>query len=133
MLTTILKSKIHRARVTKADLHYEGSCSVDSTLMKAAKLVPHEQVHVWNVTRGSRFETYVIPAPRGSGMIQINGAAAHHAKKGDLVIISSFAHLTRSKARTHRPTIVFVDGKNRIREITRRSGRPSHPGRLPIN
>ena len=130
MLTTILKSKIHRARVTKADLHYEGSCSVDVDLMKAADLVAHEHVHIWNVTRGSRFETYVIPAPKGSGMIQINGAAAHHAKKNDLVIISSFVHLPRQKALKHKPKIVFVDKNNRIREISRKSGRPD---RLPTH
>ncbi len=122
MLTSILKSKIHRARVTSADLHYEGSCSIDSALMKAANLVPHEHVHIWNVTTGSRLETYVIPAPKGSGTIQINGSAAHHAKKNDLVIITSFAHLTPAKARSHKPRIVFVDSDNRIKKIARRSG-----------
>lgn len=129
MLTTILKSKIHRARVTGADRHYEGSISIDRDLMQAANLLAHEHVHVWNITRGSRFETYVIPAPRGSGAIQINGAAAHHARKGDLVIVSCFGHLPEAKARRHKPRIVFVDGRNRIKKIARQSG---HPGRLPV-
>lgn len=119
---TILKSKIHRARVTKADRHYEGSISIDANLMKAANLVPHEHVHVWNVTNGSRFETYVIAAPKGSGTIQINGAAAHHANRGNLVIVSSFVHVEAKKARAHKPRIVFVDEKNRVKKISRKSG-----------
>lgn len=128
-MITILKSKIHRARVTSADRHYEGSISVDLGLMKAAELVHHEHVHVWNVTNGSRFETYVVPAPKGSGIIQINGAAAHHAKKGDLVIVSSFAQLTQKQAGRHLPKIVFVDEKNRIKKIARLSGSAEH---LPV-
>ena len=127
---TILNSKIHRARVTSADRHYEGSISIDTNLMKAADLAHHQHVHVWNVTNGSRFETYVIPAPKGSGVIQINGAAAHHAKKGNLVIISSFAHIPQQQARKHKPLIIFVDEKNRIKEISRKSGR-SDP--LPVS
>lgn len=122
MYTTLLKSKIHRARVTEAELHYEGSCSIDTDLMKAADLVAHEHVHIWNVSNGNRFETYVIPAPKGSGMIQINGAAAHQAKKGDLVIITSFAHYDAKGMKKHKPKIVFVDGKNRIKKIARKSG-----------
>lgn len=130
MFTTLLKSKIHRVRVTKADRHYEGSISIDSGLMKAANLVTHEHVHIWNVTRGARFETYVIPAPQGSGTVQINGAAAHHAKKGDLVIVSSFAHIPSARARRHRPTIVLVDPKNnRIKSIHHKSG---HSDPLPV-
>ena len=122
MLTTLLKSKIHRARVTNADRHYEGRISVDASLMKAAGLVEHEHVHIWNVTNGKRFETYVIPAPKGSGTVQINGAAAHHANKDDLVIVSSFGHFEASKARAHKPKIVFVDTHNRIKKISRKSG-----------
>lgn len=128
MIRTILKSKIHRARVTCADLHYEGSVSIDSKLMKAANLVTHEHVHIWNVTNGNRIETYVIPAPPGSGMIQINGAAAHLTKKGDFVIITSFAHLPEKKVRSHKPKIVFVNDKNQIKKITNVSG---HSGSLP--
>lgn len=122
MFLTVLKSKIHRARVTSADLHYEGSCSIDSGLMKAAHLVPHEHIHVWNVSTGTRFETYVIPAPKGSGIIQLNGAAAHHAKTGNLVIISSFAHIKMKEVSKHKPQIVFVDAKNRVKKISHKSG-----------
>lgn len=122
MLTTLLKSKIHRARVTRADRDYEGSVSIDQDLMKAADLVPHEHVHVWNIANGKRFETYVIPAPKGSGTVQINGAAAHHAKKGDPVIVASFGHLNAARAACHRPKIVFVDSRNRVKRIARMSG-----------
>lgn len=90
--------------------------------MKASGLVAHEHIHVWNVTNGNRFETYVIPAPKGSGMIKINGAAAHHAKKGDLVIITSFGHYDQNSMKTHKPKIVFVDDKNRVKKIARKSG-----------
>lgn len=122
MLRTLLKSKIHRATVTRADLHYEGSLTLDEELMKTADLVPHEHIHVWNVTTGSRFETYVIPGKKKSGVLQINGAAAHHAKEGDLVIISSFAQIPTSKLKRHKPRIVFVDEKNKIVRIARASG-----------
>lgn len=123
MYTTLLKCKIHRARVTEADLHYEGSCSIDLNLMKAAGLLPHEHVHVWDITNGNRFETYVIEAPCGSGMIKINGAAAHQAKKGDLIIITSFAHYDAKEAKKHKPKIVFVDDHNRIKNVAHKSGR----------
>lgn len=122
VLKTLLKSKIHRAVVTRADRRYEGSISIDLDLMKAAQLVAHEHVHVWNLTNGRRFETYAIPAPPGSGQIQINGAAAHHARKGNEVIIASFAHFSAARTRSHRPRVVFVDAKNRVSRITRRSG-----------
>ncbi|MBI3541274.1 MAG: aspartate 1-decarboxylase [Deltaproteobacteria bacterium] len=122
MYIGILKSKIHRARVTEADLHYEGSCTISRDLMKAANLVDHEHVHIWNVNRGTRFETYVIPAPQGSGIIKINGAAAHQAKKGDLVIICSFGHMTPAEAKKHKPKIVFVDDQNRVKRIASKSG-----------
>lgn len=120
--TTLLKSKIHRARVTEAELHYEGSCSIDQGLMKASELIAHEHVHIWNVSNGNRFETYVIPAPKGSGMVKINGAAAHQAKKGDLIIITSFAHYDEKAVKKHKPKIVFVDEKNRVKRIARKSG-----------
>lgn len=122
MVRTLLKSKIHRATVTRADLHYEGSLTLDQDLMKAGDLVPHEHIHVWNVTTGSRFETYVIPGKKKSGVLQINGAAAHHAKEGDLVIISSFAQIPASGVKRHKPKIVFVNEKNKIVRITRTSG-----------
>ena len=122
MQLSLLKSKIHRATVTQADLDYEGSISIDAGLMKAGNLVTHEHVHVWNITQGTRFETYVIPGPLGSGMIQINGAAAHLAKKGDKVIITSFTNLSARKIKRHKPKIVFVDDHNRITRITNQSG-----------
>lgn len=108
--------------MTKADLHYEGSISVDKNLMYAADLHDHEMVHIWNITNGNRFETYVIPAPAGSGQVQINGAAAHMAKKGNLVIIASFAAMDEKKLKKHQPRIIFVNQKNRVVKITRRSG-----------
>ncbi len=108
--------------MTQADLHYEGSCSIDADLMKTSHLVAHEHVHIWNVSNGNRFETYVIPAPKGSGMIKINGAAAHQAKKGDLVIITSFAHYNTAEVKKHRPRIVFVDVTNRVKKIASKSG-----------
>lgn len=114
MLRTVLKSKIHRATVTDADLHYEGSISIDVDLLKASDILPHEHVHIWDVTNGNRFETYALPAPKGSGSICINGAAAHLAKKGDIIIITSFATLGEKKLKTHQPKVVLVDSKNRM-------------------
>jgi aspartate 1-decarboxylase len=114
MFRTLLKSKIHRVTVTDADLHYEGSISVDQNLLEAADILPHEHVHIWDVTNGNRFETYTLPAPRGSGTICINGAAAHLAKKGDVVIITSFLAVPEESARKHQPTVVLVDEHNQI-------------------
>ena len=129
MYLTLLKSKIHRARVTSADLHYEGSCSIDEKLIKAAGLHIHEHIHVWNITRGTRLETYVIPAPADSGIIQMNGAAAHHTKKNDLIIITAFGHVLASSVKKHQPKIVFVDDKNGVKRISRKSG---YAEKLPI-
>lgn len=114
MLRTVLKSKIHRAVVTDADLHYEGSISIDENLLKAADLIPNEHVHIWDVTNGHRFETYALAAKKGSGAICINGAAAHLAKKGDIIIITSFATLEEKKIKNHKPKVVLVDSKNHI-------------------
>lgn len=114
MHRTLLKSKIHRVTVTDADLHYEGSITIDESLLEAADILPHEHVHIWDVTNGNRFETYTLPGPRGSGTICINGAAAHLAKKGDIVIITSFASLPEEKTRDHRPIVVLVDEHNQI-------------------
>lgn len=114
MFRTVLKSKIHRATVTDADLHYEGSISIDVDLLKASDILRHEHVHIWDVTNGNRFETYALPAPKGSGSICINGAAAHLAKKGDIIIITSFATLDEKKLKKHEPKVVLVDSKNRI-------------------
>jgi aspartate 1-decarboxylase len=114
MRRTLFKSKIHRATVTHADLEYEGSVTIDRDLMVAADIVEHEQVHIWNVTRGTRLVTYALEGPPGSGEVCVNGAAAHQAKPGDLVIIATFAEFDASEAAAHRPTVVLVDGQNRI-------------------
>ena len=113
MQLTMLKCKIHRATVTRSDLDYEGSIEIDSALMEAAGLLPFELVHVWNVTNGERFQTYAVPGQPGSGTICVNGAAAHRARVGDLVIIASFVSLDEAEARAYQPTLVFVDEHNR--------------------
>ena len=113
MQRTLLKSKIHRATVTDADLHYQGSVKVDPLLMAAADLLPHERVEIYNVTNGERFATYVIPGTPGSGEVVINGAAAHKARRGDLVILASYAAYDEAEARRHEPRVVFVDEANR--------------------
>lgn len=110
----MLRSKIHRATVTKVDLHYEGSLSVDEGLMDAAGILPYEAVHVWNVNNGQRLRTYAIPAPRGSGEIFLNGAAARLGQAGDVVIIATFCWLEDEAARQHHPRIILVDTDNRI-------------------
>ncbi|MFZ0759747.1 MAG: aspartate 1-decarboxylase [Candidatus Sulfotelmatobacter sp.] len=110
----LLKSKIHRATVTRSDLNYEGSVAVDEDLLEAATIRPFESVHVWNITNGSRLETYALPAARGSGEICLNGAAARRSATGDLVIIASFVWLDDSEVGRHSPKIVFVDAANRI-------------------
>ena len=113
MQRTLLKSKIHRATVTDADLHYQGSVKVDPLLMAAADLLPHERVEIYNVTNGERFATYVIEGTPGRGEVVINGAAAHKARRGDLVILASYAAYDEAEARAHRPQVVFVDEANR--------------------
>jgi aspartate 1-decarboxylase len=110
----MFKSKIHRATVTQADLHYVGSVTVDAELMEAADLLPGELVHIVDITNGARLETYVIEGERGSGVIGINGAAAHLVHPGDLVILISYAQIDDSEARTFAPSIVHVDADNRI-------------------
>ena len=116
MTRKMMRAKIHRATVTQADLDYEGSISIDRTLMDATDLLPNEAVCVWNVTNGNRFETYVVEGPPDSGVICVNGAAAHLVNKGDLVIIAAFAWMDEEAARKHEPKVVFVDEDNRIRE-----------------
>jgi aspartate 1-decarboxylase len=110
----MLKSKIHRATVTHADLHYVGSVTVDRDLMDAADLLPGEQVTIVDVTNGARLETYVIEGERGSSVLGINGAAAHLVHEGDLVILISYAQLDEAEARAFRPRVVHVDAANRI-------------------
>jgi aspartate 1-decarboxylase len=114
MLRTMLKSKIHRATVTQADLHYVGSVTVDEDLLDAADLLPGELVHIVDVTNGARLETYTIAGERGSGVIGINGAAARLVHPGDVVILIGYAQVTTEEARQMRPRVVFVDGDNRI-------------------
>src|SRR5947209_17694103 len=113
----MLKSKIHRATVTHADLEYEGSLTLDQDLLDAADIVPFEQVHVWNVTQGTRLWTYAMAGERGSGVVCVNGAAAHLANPGDLVIVATFTELQDDEARRHIPKVVLVDEKNRIRDL----------------
>ncbi|ASR38359.1 aspartate 1-decarboxylase [Prauserella marina] len=117
MYRTMLKSKIHRATVTQADLHYVGSVTVDEALMEAADLLPGEQVSIVDITNGARLETYVIKGERGSGVIGINGAAAHLVHPGDLVILIAYGHMDRAEAVSYQPRIVFVDADNRIVDL----------------
>ena len=114
MRRTFFKSKIHRATVTHADLEYEGSVTIDEDLMDAAGIWEYEAIHVWNVTRGTRLQTYALKGQRGSGIVCINGAAAHLNKPGDTVILATFAELEESEARGFKPTVVLVDTQNRI-------------------
>jgi aspartate 1-decarboxylase len=114
MRRAFFKSKIHRATVTHADLDYEGSVSIDEDLLEAANIWEYEAIQVWNITRGTRLETYAIRGQRGSGVVCINGAAAHLNKPGDLVILATFADLEESEARAFKPTVVLVDRNNRI-------------------
>jgi aspartate 1-decarboxylase len=114
MRRTLFKSKIHRATVTHADLDYEGSVSIDQDLLDAAGILEYEAVHVWNITRGTRLQTYAIRGARGSGIICINGAAAHLNKPGDMVILATFAELDEAEARGFKPMVVLVDAHNKI-------------------
>jgi aspartate 1-decarboxylase len=114
LVRTMLKSKIHRATVTRADLHYVGSITLDADLMEAADLLPGEQVAIVDVTNGARLETYVIEGERGTGVVDINGAAARLIHAGDLVIVISYAQMNDELARSYRPRVVHVDADNRI-------------------
>ena len=117
MLRTMMKSKIHRATVTQADLHYVGSVTVDEDLLEAADLLPGELVHIVDIDNGARLETYVIEGERGSGVIGINGAAAHLVHPGDLVILISYAQVEDAEARSFVPRVVHVDADNRMVEL----------------
>lgn len=114
MQRTLLKSKIHRATVTDANLHYQGSVSIDPLLLEAADILLNERVEIYNITNGERFATYAIPGTPGAGQIVLNGAAAHKVSVGDLVIIATYAIYSDEEARAHRPSLVFVDAKNQI-------------------
>lgn len=119
MILTLCKSKIHRARVTEAELYYEGSLTVDTELLTASKILPYEKVQVVNVNNGQRFETYIIPGEAGSGVICLNGPAARLGAVGDEVIIIAYAEFDEAEARSYQPTVVLVDEHNRIKNIMR--------------
>ncbi|MHB0960635.1 MAG: aspartate 1-decarboxylase [Pirellulaceae bacterium] len=119
MQRTLLKSKIHRATVSDANLHYEGSITIDEDLLDAADIVVHEQVDIYDVTNGSRLTTYALAGPRGSGEICINGAAAHLITKGHLVIIASYARYDEAEVAKHAPRVLLVDDHNQLRELSR--------------
>ena len=114
MRRTLLKSKIHRATVTQADLHYHGSVTIDAQLMRAADIVPHERVEIYNITNGERLATYAIEGPAESGVICINGAAAHLVNAGDLVIITSYAEYAEEEIGSHKPTVILVNEQNQV-------------------
>jgi aspartate 1-decarboxylase len=124
MMRIMMKSKIHRATVTQADLDYVGSVGIDADLLDAADLLPGEQVAIVDITNGARIETYVIAGPRGSGAIGINGAAAHLVKPGDLVIIMSYAMMDDAAARSLEPRVVHVNARNRVVKIGNDAAEP---------
>lgn len=114
MFVRMLKAKIHRAVVSETNLHYEGSVTIDSALMNESGILPYEEISVWNITSGERFNTYAVPGRPETGEIIVNGAAAHKANKGDIVIIATFAYMEPEAAIKHRPVIVLVDKSNRV-------------------
>jgi aspartate 1-decarboxylase len=116
MLLTLLKAKLHRATVTRADMDYEGSISIDAELLKASGILPHEQVDVLNINNGARFTTYTIVAPEGSREIGVNGAAARLVQPGDKVIIVAYGQLPQEEARNYAPTVVLLDDDNNIKK-----------------
>lgn len=124
-LRHFLLGKIDRATVTRADLHYVGSITIDPVLMEAAGLLENEKVDIYDITSGARLATYVIPGARGSGEIGINGAAAHLVKPGDLVILASYGWMTAEEAAAHRPRVVHVDGHNRIVALAQEERTPA--------
>ena len=121
----MLAGKIHRATVTDANLHYEGSITIDQDLMEAARILPYSQVQIYNITNGNRFETYAITGDRGSGEMVINGAAAHKASTGDLIIVACYVHLDAQQAVKHKPSLVYVDADNAIVDVKEGSGTSS--------
>jgi aspartate 1-decarboxylase len=114
MLLTLLKCKLHKATVTHSELEYEGSCAIDGRLLEAAGLRPYEQIQVYNISNGERFTTYAIRAEAGSGVISVNGAAAHKARPGDRVIICAYAQMDAGEAERFKPTLCYVDENNRV-------------------
>jgi aspartate 1-decarboxylase len=114
MLVTMMKGKIHRAVVTQADLHYEGSISIDQDLLDAANILPNEQVDILNINNGERFTTYAISAPRGSKTFGLNGAAARRVQLGDKIIIITYAQMDAEEAKTYKPDVVLLDANNEV-------------------
>lgn len=129
-LVSMLRAKIHRATVTQADLDYEGSLTLDAHLLDASGILPFEEIHVWNVTRGTRLRTYAMKAPHGSGVVCVNGAAAHLAKPGDLIIVASYTWMPQEQATRHFPKVVFVDAQNRIVDQRAEIPGPALPKKL---
>ena len=117
MQITLLKSKLHHANVTHAELEYEGSCAIDGKLLEAASIREYEQIQIYNLNNGERFITYAIRAEEGSGIISVNGAAAHKANPGDRVIICTYAQLNAEEVQKFKPTLVYLDTENRITRI----------------
>ena len=116
MLRTMLQAKLHRVRVTQSELHYEGSCAIDDDLLDAAGIREYQQIDIYNVSNGERFTTYAIRAQRGSGTISVNGAAAHKANPGDIIIIATYATYSEIELHKYYPSLVYVDEYNRIIE-----------------
>ena len=127
MFVQVLRNKIHRARLTRCDVDYEGSLEIDIEYLEAAGILPYEKILVVNATNGQRLETYAIPGERGKGVFCLNGAAAHRGKPGDIVTIMTFAVMTMEEAESHQPTVIVLDEHNRI--ISKRKGR----NELPLN
>lgn len=117
MQHTMLNAKLHRVRCTHSELHYEGSCAIDSALLEAAGIHEYEQIQIYNVANGERFTTYAIRAEAQSGVISVNGAAAHKASPGDLLIICSYVNLARQELANFKPTLVYVDDQNRVTRV----------------
>jgi len=114
-MRNMLQGKLHRVKVTQADLHYEGSCAIDQDFLDAAGILENETIHLWNVTNGNRFSTYAIAAERGSRIISVNGAAAHCASVGDILIIASFVTMSDEEARSWQPNIAYFEGDNEMK------------------
>jgi aspartate 1-decarboxylase len=119
MQRTMLKSKLHRATVTHSEVDYEGSCAIDEALLEAANIKEYERIDIYNITNGERFSTYAIRAERHSGIISVNGAAAHKAKPQDLVIIASYASYTEIELEKFKPQLIYVDAQNRVKDMRR--------------
>ena len=116
MQRTMIKSKLHRVTCTGSELHYEGSCAIDQDLLEAADIRAYQQIDIYNINNGERFTTYAIAAQRGSGIISVNGAAAHKASRGDLLIIAAYAAYPEAAVAAHQPDLVYVDANNRIKD-----------------